>query len=87
MTLAARCGDADIIVELVKAGANLDLQNKVQNYISHLLPHERLDFNIQGLYLSNCACVTPLIDGLGQLIMATQTLNRLEILLPQLILI
>ena len=52
LTLAARGGHTDIVVQLVKAGANFDQQNKVQNYISHLFPHERLDFNIQGLYLT-----------------------------------
>ena len=50
---AAKNGHTDVVVEFVKAGAKLDLQNKVQNYISHLLPHKRLDFNIQGLYLTS----------------------------------
>ena len=33
--LAAWHGHTDVVVELVKAGVNLDLQNKVQNCISH----------------------------------------------------
>ena len=33
--LAAWHGHTDVVVELVKAGAMLDLQNKVQNCISH----------------------------------------------------
>ena len=33
MIRAASNGRADVIVELVKAGANLDLQNKVHNLI------------------------------------------------------
>ena len=46
MTLAAWGGHTNVVVEMVKAGADLDLQNKVKNYIGHLLPHKRLDFNI-----------------------------------------
>ena len=46
MTLAAWCGHTHVVVELVKAGAKLDLQNMVQNYISRLLPHETYnDYN------------------------------------------
>ena len=46
MTLAAWCGHTNVVVELVKAGTKLDLQNKVQNYISRLLPHETYnDYN------------------------------------------
>ena len=33
LTLAARCGQTSIVVELVKAGAKLDLQNKVWSHI------------------------------------------------------
>ena len=65
LTRAASGGNTNVVVELVKAGTKLDLQNKVLNSISRLLPHERLDLNIP------------------YLIIATQTLNRLEILLPQ----
>lgn len=46
MTLAASCGDADIIVELVKAGANLNLQNKVQQDKQLILPDYSSDILI-----------------------------------------
>ena len=33
LTLAARDGLTDVVMELVKAGANLDLQNNVKTYL------------------------------------------------------
>ena len=39
--LAARGGQTDIVVELVKAGAKLDLQNVVRNYINHTYPSHK----------------------------------------------
>ena len=70
-------GCTNVVVELVKAGAKLDLQNKVLYYISHSSPLRKrtalknlqthshtkdIHFNIQGIYL-----------------MATHTLNKLTL--------
>ncbi|CAI8050974.1 Putative ankyrin repeat protein MM_0045 [Geodia barretti] len=44
LTLAAWCGHTNFVVKLVKAGADLDLQNKVQNYIEPLIAPRKIRF-------------------------------------------
>ena len=44
LTLAAWGGHTNVVVELVKAGADLDLQNKVQNYIEPLIAPRKIRF-------------------------------------------
>ena len=39
LTLAAWCGLTDVVVELVRAGANLDLQNEVRTAVKPLLKY------------------------------------------------
>ena len=41
LTKAAWRGHNNVVVELVKAGAKLDLQNRVRNYISHSYPSQK----------------------------------------------
>ena len=44
LTLAAWSGHTNFVVKLVKAGADLDLQNKVQNYIEPLIAPRKIRF-------------------------------------------
>lgn len=50
LTLAAKHGHTDIVVELVKAGANLNLQNKVHSVVRLL----RLIAQFTNITTSSC---------------------------------
>ena len=37
LMLAANMGETEVLVELVKAGANVDMQNKVCTFMCHMM--------------------------------------------------
>ena len=40
LMMAARAGKTDVVVELAKAGANVDMQNKVRSYVNTFMVHD-----------------------------------------------
>ena len=57
--LAARDGRTEVIQQLVKAGANLDLQNKVCQYVETHDVHECCEWRTE----SGLVCIATVLSG------------------------